>query len=555
MKSSRSIAYVLFIIQAYAANGQQLQWFTSYGSVLANSEGRNLMVLPRGNGELFGIGMAGGTTWDLDGNQVSVSGDSDVLLFELDEQGEALWAATDGGNCEDPDPWDDTPRAALSDTLTGTLVVAGDYSGNATFAGSGLSGWCAYRNMFISAYGANGSGLWASRATGPNIVANDLLSGPDDNIHVFGKAIDGPATFHATSDVVIEPGGFHATYGNDGSLVQAEQILTTGEVQDAVRYGTDFVLCGKFTGEDTLWLSPLAPAAPLTSGFLCRTSGTSSIAWSVVCGSSSWAEFIDCVGLSNGDIAVAGYFMEDVFIGEDTLLASGASSYDRFIGRFSPSGSLLWLRRVSSPQFFVIRSLVADSDGGFYMHGTVSTSLAIGNATVACTTSRDQFVARVDENGMWVGSLFLGRSGFSTLTGLHVVGDDIFVSGSFDSTMVIGSESFEPMHMNWPDLFVAKFNGLAPVNSVQSIGLLDDELHIYANPSSGVCTMDLPASIVTGDPYTLTIFDALGAVVQRVPLTIQEDRIRLDISAEAKGMYHVELVDGKRRYSGTIVFQ
>ena len=44
----------------------------------------------------------------------------------------------------------------------------------------------------------------------------------------------------------------------------------------------------------------------------------------------------------------------------------------------------------------------------------------------------------------------------------------------------------------------------------------------------------------------------LGA---QLPLRYTNDGVALDIRAQAKGIYHVELGDGSQRYSGTIVFE
>jgi hypothetical protein len=125
---------------------------------------------------------------------------------------------------------------------------------------------------------------------------------------------------------------------------------------------------------------------------------------------------------------------------------------------------------------------------------------------------------------------------------------------------VIGSNilqgTYTGQEQGYHDLLVARFDSLSGFTNVPAPkGSTNDRLHIYANPNDGICTIELPAAVMPGSDLLLTIHDAMGREVQRVPLRWQEGTIRLDIRAQAKGVYHAELMDGPRRYSGTIVFQ
>ncbi len=46
-----------------------------------------------------------------------------------------------------------------------------------------------------------------------------------------------------------------------------------------------------------------------------------------------------------------------------------------------------------------------------------------------------------------------------------------------------------------------------------------------------------------------------GELIRRLPLPRPGSEVKLDIRAQAKGVYHVELGDGRQRYTGTIVFE
>ncbi len=100
---------------------------------------------------------------------------------------------------------------------------------------------------------------------------------------------------------------------------------------------------------------------------------------------------------------------------------------------------------------------------------------------------------------------------------------------------------------------MAKYGPL--ITSIAPKTSLDGQLLIYANPNDGTCLIELPESVQFTEGLVLKISDSQGRLVQSIPIRRSEEKIALDIRAQAKGMYPVELTDGKQRYTGTIVFQ
>jgi hypothetical protein len=133
--------------------------------------------------------------------------------------------------------------------------------------------------------------------------------------------------------------------------------------------------------------------------------------------------------------------------------------------------------------------------------------------------------------------------------------DALYLSFSFDSTMqFVDTTLTNPGGANMSCL-VAKLGELNWTTSMRSMESTSGELHIYANPNNGICTIDLPEELRLTDDLMLSVFDNTGQLVQRVPLRYNEQGVRLDIRAQARGIYHVELGDGQQRYTGTIVFE
>jgi len=53
----------------------------------------------------------------------------------------------------------------------------------------------------------------------------------------------------------------------------------------------------------------------------------------------------------------------------------------------------------------------------------------------------------------------------------------------------------------------------------------------------------------------LIIFDNSGKIIQQKTVEMNDGKIKLNLEAEAKGMYNVTLGNGKKIYSGKIIFE
>ena len=135
----------------------------------------------------------------------------------------------------------------------------------------------------------------------------------------------------------------------------------------------------------------------------------------------------------------------------------------------------------------------------------------------------------------------------------------VYVLGTNDCGVVISAGFTQPLQLGQGlttsganDGFIAKFSAITGIQTFGNLG--GGQLHIYANPNNGLCTVDLPQDLRYTSDLVLTIFDAQGRAVQSSPVRSSETGIKLDITAQAKGSYFVELSDGQQRYTGTIVF-
>ncbi len=540
---------------SFSGQSQALEWLRQFNSSGPSLKTNGTLLAGGSDGSIYAAGTIGAGTIELGQSQMEVSGYNDALLVKLNPEGTVAWGRLIGGPCPNGTPASDDARCLLFDAEEEQIVVGGQYSGTATFGGIEYVGSCnVFRYGFITAYDELGVEAWGQVILGEDVLVSEILKASSGDLHVFGAVSVWDAYFSINPLVSLPVGGFHAIYGADGSFVSAERILPYGTVYRGSTTSQGLLLCGIYTSNDTLWETPLHHAGGSNNGFLCLTDGNGLAHWVVTVGSSTSASFIDGVELSNGDFVAHGRYVDDLFLPTDTLEADGAAN---FLACYSPDGTFKWAKNMPSPGFLIgFGPMQAANDGSFYFTGTFADELHVGSTTLASGASRDNFVLHLDSAGNVLHGLHAGRVRFNNCPGLIVNSDGIYVGSNFDSTMVIGAETFQPSVQDYPDLFVAKFDSLPAINSINSLVIGNADLLIYANPNNGMCTVELPRSISPGSEVQLRIIDNMGRLVDAVPLRLDlQGRVEVDIRAQAKGLYHLELLNGARRYTGKVVFE
>jgi hypothetical protein len=191
--------------------------------------------------------------------------------------------------------------------------------------------------------------------------------------------------------------------------------------------------------------------------------------------------------------------------------------------------------------------MTSDSNGGIYLSGTFAGSIQFGNDLLIAGSGSDMFLASYssdgDCNGVrqytkgFIGSLEIDNTG------------DVILAGSFENTLTIGPNTFTSYGQD--DLFVAKCSAITGIEEKPKPK--QPQLFIYANPTSGKCNITLPGDFRNEKNLLLQIFDSQGKVIQKIPIEVSDEKISVDISEEAKGIYFVILSNGKKNYSGTII--
>ena len=116
---------------------------------------------------------------------------------------------------------------------------------------------------------------------------------------------------------------------------------------------------------------------------------------------------------------------------------------------------------------------------------------------------------------------------------------------------MLGTKSFTSNGLE--DFILAKCSAIAGIEEPK-INLLN-QLLIYANPTTGKCTITIPEEFINEKYLTLQVFDSQGKLIQQAPVEKIDGKIKLNIESQARGTYTALLGNGTKSYIGKIIFR
>jgi len=558
---TKSFLNILFIV-IFASTGtaQEWQWMKHVGGIghdtgrpVAEDEAGNIYVLATHDGACF-----------IEGDTVQ---GSDAFIAKFDPSGTLIWLKTGVS------PAGSMGFAGLVvDTVSQSLFVAFNYIVSCSmdtvtvstgmYAGAGLSQWT-----------YDGSCLWAKNVAtsgtdlfGSRCYIRSLIALADGTLCLSGATTEFAQTF--VQGIPYEYGAFLAAYNLNGiplwarqhliqnSGVNAQQVVLASsgaKVYAGVSYGFN-------TQTDSIFLDTMVVAGgPVRAYLLSRIDpADGSRIWTKkegIGGSFALAQQPIAIN-GTGRIAIVGIFSDTAYFGTDTITTTNSSYWSSFIAIHDTTGEVLTAHAYEAASGVLFENVEPDPFGGFYVSGTIwpSTNNWDG-VSFQITDIREIFISRHAPDGSCQ-AIFTDGSGRLNTTSLLSTADGLYLGLKFpdeqeNGTVTLGNSSFTSY--GYQDAIIAKLDQFTGVSAIRTEE--PGSLRIYANPNNGLCTVELPTSLRFTPRLTLGIYDTQGRQLQRIPVSTSSDGVRLDISAQAKGMYHVELSDGEQRYTGTIVFE
>jgi hypothetical protein len=585
----------------YDASGNYV-WAKSMGGVNAES-GLAMAIDASGNCYITGYfsGMA-----DFDpgaGTQnLSSAGGTDIFLAKYDASGNYVWAKSMGSSSGND------RGTALAIDASGNSYITGYFLGTADFdpgAGTQSLSSAGGNDIFLAKYDASGNYIWAQGMGGTsNDVGYALAIDALGNSYITGN-------FYVTAD--FDPGAgtqdltsagsadiFLAKYDASGNYVWAKGMGATSidvGYALAIDASGNSYITGNFTG--TVDFDPGAGTQNLSSVsgsfdiFLAKYDASGNYVWAQGMGGTTndigYALAID----ASGNSYVTGYFTStaDFDPGAGTQNLTSAGNNDIFLAKYDATGNYVWAQRMGGIGTDIGSALAVDASGNSYVTGyftsTADFDPGAGTQNLTSINGNDIFIAQYGP-------------GSSLPIRLESFAGQLVDNGA--AVLLQWTTAAQEDHAYFEVERSSGGNDLAPLGRVPGCGTCDGRqrysftdhqplsgkayyrlkmvdkdgraeyskwISMYKNESSRSLLL-YPAPTTgnaeafydvagTARKIRISIFDAQGKVVQQRQQVLANgsNQLRFDLSAQAPGLYYVQLADqnGKILATGTAIRQ
>jgi len=262
--------------------------------------------------------------------------------------------------------------------------------------------------------------------------------------------------------------------------------------------------------------------------------------------------YTHCIGSdTSGNCYVAGYFDKKAYFGDTVLLAT---KEDCFIAKYNSSGNLIWVKQIianatlnSDANDFT--DMVVEPNGDISLTGLLGGGMDFGNNITS--QNKQPMVVKYHPDGHCVG---IATANNAVGCGIDVdTSGNCYVAGSFSGNATFGNTTISSLGIY--DLFWAKSGKITNIPPEHKGKTGNNKLIIYANPTTGKCNITVPDEYIDESNLKLYIYNMNGTLIQQASINIIDDKIGLDIEAEAKGVYNAILTNGSTSYMGKIVFE
>jgi prepilin-type N-terminal cleavage/methylation domain-containing protein/uncharacterized delta-60 repeat protein len=339
--------------------------------------------------------------------------------------------------------------SAITYLSDGSSVITGGFNETATFGeapGTVQSLTSTGSNdIFIAKYNPNGSLAWAKKAGGTSFEYGYGITSLSDGSSVVTGIFNGTATFGEAPGTVVNLTStgrndiFIAKYNPNGSLAWAKKA---GGTSFEYGYGItslsdgSTVITGEFEGTATFGEAPGTVQSLTSTGrndiFIAKYNPNGSLAWAKKAGGTSFEYGYGITSLSDGSTVITGGFNETATFGEapgTVVNLTSAGSYDIFIAKYNPNGSLAWAKKAGGTSFEYGSGITSLSDGSTVITGGFNGTATFGEApgTVVNLTSAgsyDIFIAKYNPDGSLAWAKRAGGENYEVAYGIAIREDE-----------------------------------------------------------------------------------------------------------------------------------
>jgi hypothetical protein len=550
-------AVLLAMLVFVGAKGVAQEWLWAQSVGSSAYEGVNYIVKDQSNNVYVGMFLSsdgGGGTLHFNTGTYVCNGSSDMFIVKYDPDGNELWVRQLGGdNPSWPESYSEYMTGLKYDAVTNSLYVTGIFYESCNFGnGIVLDGW--YQDIFYARFDPEGNCLWAKRA---GSSANEYASaiGTDE----MGTLL---ITVALTKEGDIDNtyyghGGYLLKYSPDGNNILTKKIHNdTYNTYPAVNireikskdgliylygnnkytiFSVDTISCNHpgYYGEILVCLNSEGSAL-----WLKQFGGPVFRNISLTFAMDDQKNFY-FTGSFEGDLAT---------FGNDTII-SNASSRELFIFKCDSEGNNVWIQQANASNSVLGNGIFISDNEDVFCIGSIKGNATFGEHSIQSLTMKDIFLVRYNSSGICLSAEILGEG--TGLSGNFCNDNAMIVGGAFLNTIAFGNTVLTSN--GYYDAFIAKRELITGNGNNDKV--FNERLLIYANPSTGICNISIPEELQHEENLTLLVYDYSGKLILQKEINMQEEKISLNLQAEAKGVYNAILTNGKQKYQGKVVFE
>lgn len=349
------------------------------------------------------------------------------------------------------------------DQSNGDMVVVGSFQSAFSFGALPQITSAGVEDIFVAKFSSNGTPLWAKGLGGTGVdSATDVAIDANGNVAVtgyFSGTVDfgsGPKTSSGSLDIFVAKldsagqyiwsknfGAVDSDQGNSVAFDMSGNVIVTGLFRWTVNFG-----CGALT-------SALFGAPDI---FFAKYAANGSCTWaknfSAPSSDVGYAVAVD----SSDNIFLAGTFLGSLNLGGSVLNASGTTSDDFYVAKFSSSSQHLWSKSFGSIGTESAADIAVDSSGNVFATGQFALKVDFGGG-LEQAVGQDSYVLKlsgIDGTYSWVKTFTSTNNETGNAIALDRNGNAM-VAGYFDGSVDFGGGTLTTAGS--ADIFVAKFSG------------------------------------------------------------------------------------------------
>jgi uncharacterized repeat protein (TIGR01451 family) len=415
----------------------------------------------------------------------------------------------------------------------GNIYVSGGFSNCADFDPDINDTAKLYHNTgicpYIAKYDASGNYIFAGKIADHYAVIKQMQVDFSGNIYIVGyftgtSDFDPSPAIYNLSSSAGNPDAFIAKYNSSGNLIFAKNIggASSDYAYDiAIDPFGNICITGYFNG--TVDFDPGAGIANLVATvtgagdiFIAKYDAGGNYIMAISM-SGTGSDFGNSLSTDpSGNIIVTGGFETtvdfDPTAGVYNLVSSGG--YDMFLAKYSPSGIMIYAKKLGGSLFDYGVSVVSDPVGNSYLSGVFSSTAdfdpGAGVFNMTSAGGQDISICKYDPSGNFVFAKSIGGPNNETASAICIDSlSNIFITGSFSGTVDFDPSSGlanQTGSTNSFDGFFAKYDSAGNYLFVKDIECRISN-NLYANEGKSLYMAPDGNIIVAGTFCGLTNFD------------------------------------------------